>query len=258
MTLKQKLKDRTLTFGSWMTLGHPAIAEILVAAGFEWIVIDLEHSIIDIREAGELIRVVDLAGARALVRLASNDANQAKRVLDAGAHGIIVPMIMNAAEARDAVAAVKYPPAGRRGVGVSRAHGYGTRFSQYVSGANAETIVIAQIEHHEAIANLEEILAVPGVDGTIIGPYDMSASMGKPGQFDDPKVKKALARYDAVSKAAGKPLGYHVVEPDARAFKDKIASGYTFLAVSVDFMFLGHACRTLLTELKAVATESVR
>jgi 2-dehydro-3-deoxyglucarate aldolase len=254
MKLKDRIRRGELTYGSWMTLSHPAIAEVLATAGFEWIVVDLEHSIINIREAGELIRVIDLRGMGALVRLTSNDANLAKRVLDAGAHGVIVPMIMNAGQARDAVAAVKYPPAGRRGVGVSRAHGFGTRFAKYVSTSNDESIVIAQIEHHEAIANLEDILAVPGIDGTMIGPYDMSASMGKPGQFDDPDVKKALARYETVSKAVGKPMGYHVVEPDATVLKEKIARGYTILAVSVDFMFLGHACRSLMNELRAAVS----
>ena len=113
--LKERLRTRTVTFGSWMTLYHPAIAEILATAGFEWIVIDLEHSAIDIGEAAELIRVIDLLGMAPLVRLTSNDADLAKRVLDAGAQGVLVPMIMDADEARRAVAAVKYPPAGSRG-----------------------------------------------------------------------------------------------------------------------------------------------
>jgi len=250
--LKARLRNGDVTFGSWMTLAHPAIAEILATAGFEWIVIDLEHSVISIDQAGELIRVIDLLGMAPLVRLTSNDASQAKRVLDAGARGVLVPMVMSADEARAAVASVKYPPSGRRGVGVSRAHGYGTRFSEYASTFNDESIVIAQIEHYQAIADLDAILAVPGLDGTIIGPYDLSASMGRPGRYDDPEVMRALERYESISKNAGKPMGYHVVEPNAVALKEKLARGYTFLAVSVDFMFLGEACRNLMTAVRTL------
>src|SRR5436190_21310116 len=130
MDVKQRLGDGHVTFGSWITLGHPAIAEILATAGFEWLVVDLEHSVIAVDQAADLIRTIDLLGLTPFVRLTSNDASQAKRMLDAGARGIIVPMIMNAAEAAAAVAAVKYPPSGRRSVGLSRAQGYGTRFAE--------------------------------------------------------------------------------------------------------------------------------
>src|SRR5207247_1895822 len=109
---------------------HPAIPEILATAGFEWLVVDLEHSVIGVREAADLIRVIDSLGLTPLVRLTSNDPNQAKRLLDAGARGVIVPMVSSAAEARRAVEAVKYPPEGRRGVGLARAQGYGTTFQQ--------------------------------------------------------------------------------------------------------------------------------
>jgi 2-dehydro-3-deoxyglucarate aldolase len=249
--IKQRLRTGAVTFGSWITLGHPGVAEVLATAGFEWLVVDLEHSVIGIEQAAELIRAIDLLGLVPFVRLTSNDAMQAKRVLDAGARGIIVPMIMNAAEAADAVAAVKYPPAGRRSVGLSRAQGYGTRFAEYATSFNDESIVVAQIEHHRAIADLDAILAVDGIDATIIGPYDLSASMGKPGRYDDPEVRGALDRYEAASKRAGKPLGFHVVEPDAVVLRDKVARGYTFIAVSVDFMFLGTACRSVMKAVKA-------
>lgn len=250
-TLKTRLRHGGVTFGSWITLGHPGIAEILATAGFEWLVVDLEHSVIGIPQAAELIRTIDLLGLTPLVRLTSNDPSQAKRMLDAGARGIIVPMVMNAADAAAAVAAVKYPPAGRRSVGLSRAQGYGTRFDEYAASFNDGSIVVAQIEHERAIADLEEILAVDGIDATIIGPYDLSASMGKPGRYDDPDVRRALDRYETVSKQTGKPLGFHVVEPDPVVLKDKVARGYTFIAVSVDFMFLGSACRSVMKAVKS-------
>lgn len=247
--LKGRLAHGMVTFGSWITLGHPAIAEILATAGFEWLVVDLEHSVIGIEQAAELIRVIGLLGLAPLVRLTSNDPDQAKRVLDVGARGILVPMVVSAADARRAVDAVKYPPAGKRGVGLSRAHGYGTRFHEYASTWNDESVVILQIEHIEAIERLDDMLAVPGVDGTIIGPYDLSASMGKAGQFDDPEVVAALERYEERSRRAGKPMGYHVVQPDPALVRDKASRGYTLLAVGVDFLFLGDACRSAMARL---------
>ncbi len=250
MTLKQKLRDRELTFGSWITLAHPAMAEILATAGFDWLVVDLEHSVISLREAGELIRAIEAAGIVPLVRLTSNDADQAKRIMDFGAQGVVVPMVNDRDAARRAVDAVKYPPLGRRGVGLSRAQGYGTTFDEYASTINDRSIVIAQIEHVDAVRALADIVSVPGIDGTIIGPYDLSASMGKPGRYDDADVKDVLAEYERVSAVAGKTMGSHVVEPDYRLVLDKVRRGYTFLGFSVDFLFLGAGCRTGMTNLR--------
>src|SRR5690348_4944939 len=153
-----------------MTLAHPAIAEIMVNAGFEFVVVDLEHSAISIREAVELIRVIELAGAAPLVRLTSNDANQAKRVLDGGAHGIIVPMVNCAEEAQRAVDAVYYQPRGARGCGLSRAQAYGAAFDEYRGWLDDSAEVIAQIEHVDGVANLDRILSVDGVDAYMVGP----------------------------------------------------------------------------------------
>ena len=248
--LKQALQSGAATLGSWITLAHPAIPEILADAGFEWLVVDLEHTTIGLREVGELIRVIDLLGLEALVRLTSNDPNQAKRLLDAGATGIVVPMVESADDARKAVASVHYPPRGRRGVGLGRAQRYGARFEEYAATFSDRAVVIAQIEHHEAIANLDDILAVPGVDATMIGPYDLSASMGTPGRFDDGDVSRALERYESSCRAASKPMGFHVVEPDAAAIKSRLERGYTFVAISTDFLLLGRAARRLLSEVK--------
>lgn len=241
-SLKSKLKNNTLTIGSWINLAHPAIAEIMADAGFEWLVVDMEHSVITIREAEELIRIIDLKGKTPLVRLTANDPNQIKRVMDAGAHGVIVPMVNTREQAEAAVRAVKYPPTGNRGVGLARAQKYGFGFEEYVA-RQKDSIVIAQIEHIEAIHNLEQILSVDGIDGTIIGPYDLSGSMGKPGAFDDCDVLDVLSIYETVSRKLGKPMGFHVVAPDHLKVANKITSGYTFMAFSTDFLFLGTACR---------------
>ncbi|MFZ5447602.1 MAG: HpcH/HpaI aldolase family protein [Thermodesulfobacteriota bacterium] len=249
ISLKQNLANSRITIGSWITLGHPAIAEIMARAGFDWLVVDLEHSVITIREAEELIRVIDLCGVTPLVRLSANDPVQIKRVMDAGAHGIIVPMVNSALEAEQAVAAVKYPPQGRRGVGLARAQGYGTRFEEYKSWLERESVVIVQVEHIKAVENLETILAVAGVDGFIVGPYDLSGSLGLPGQFDHPLMTQAMMQIQVSGARPGKVRGIHVVEPDVAQLQHRLEEGYQFIAFSVDIRMLDHSCRACLSSL---------
>lgn len=243
LSLKTRLASNQLTIGSWITLAHPGIAEIMARAGFDWLTIDLEHSVITIREAEDLIRVIALCGVPPLVRLTSNDADQIKRVMDAGAQGVIVPMVNSRAEAERAVQSVYYPPTGRRGVGLARAQGYGTSFAEYRDWLAQEAVVIVQIEHIDAVNNLEAILSTPGVDGYIIGPYDLSASMGIPGQVDDVRVTSAIERISATGSALGKPGGLHVVEPDPSRMSDAIGRGFRFLAYSLDTRILDVHCR---------------
>ena len=138
--LKKRLNVRELTVGSWITLAHPAIAEIMAKSGFDWLTVDMEHSVITIREAEDLIRVIDQCNVVPLVRLSANDSIQIKRVMDAGAHGVIVPMVNSAVEAEKAVASVRYPPQGKRGVGLARAQGYGNAFEAYKDWLNHEAI----------------------------------------------------------------------------------------------------------------------
>ncbi len=212
--LKEKLRNGELTLGSWITLGNTSVAEILANAGYDWLVVDLEHTTISIEQAGELIRIIDLAGVTPLVRLTSNDENQIKRVMDAGAHGIIVPMVNNAEDAINAVAATRYPPAGNRGVGLARAQGYGVSFQNYLSwqsDMDSGPVVVVQIEHINAVAHLKEILNVPGVDAFIIGPYDLSCSMGIPGQFDHPEFKQIIEKIIDIGNVVGMVSGLHVV-----------------------------------------------
>jgi 2-dehydro-3-deoxyglucarate aldolase len=237
--LKAALKDGRLTVGSWLTLPSAGIAEIMAGAGFDWLVVDLEHSVIPIDVAAEMIRVIDLMGTSPLVRLTSNDANQVKRVMDAGAHGIVVPMVNSRADAEAAVAATRYAPAGNRGVGLARAQKYGAGFAEYMDWQRAGgPIVIAQIEHVDGVEALSDILAVDGIDGLIIGPYDLSASMGFPGDFARGEFLDAMTRIAEVASAAGKPSGLHVVEPEADAFGRAYAAGHRFLAYSVDIRML--------------------
>lgn len=242
-SLKSMLRQNQFTLGSWITLAHPAIAEIMSRAGFDWLVIDLEHSVITIREAEELIRVIALSGACPLVRLSVNDSVQIKRVMDAGAHGVIVPMVNSAMDGRQAVEAVRYPPEGRRGVGLARAQGYGSAFERYRQWLNQESVVIVQVEHIKAVDELKEILAVDNIDGFIVGPYDLSGSLGVPGQLNHPKMKETMDRILSTNAAAGKVAGIHVVEPDVAELHKRVDQGYRFVAYSVDIRMLDSICR---------------
>lgn len=247
--LRQRIEAGETTLGSWMSLGSAGVAEVMAGAGFDWLVIDLEHTAISLGAAEAMIRVLDLKRVPALVRLSSNDPVQIKRVLDTGAHGIIVPSVNSAEEARRAVRAAHYPPLGNRGVGLGRAQGYGPGFEEYLAWSREEIVVILQIEHAAGVENLEEILDVPRVSGTIIGPYDLSGSIGKPGQMEHVEVTSLLDRYQEVSASKGKAMGYHVIEPSAEAVQTRISQGYTFLAFSTDFLFLGTSCRNEMTQL---------
>jgi len=238
-----------ISLGSWITLGHFSIAEIMSKAGFEWLCIDLEHSVIDLFEAEQLIASISSNGCVPYVRVGANDPTIIKRVLDAGARGIIIPMINSAKDAKKAVSACKYPPKGTRGVGLARAQDYGFNFDEYAKKINDEVKVIVQIEHYKAIKNLEQIIKVEGVSGTIIGPYDLSGSIGLPGQYDKPEVIELLSTYEKICKEHSSPLGFHVVPSDYNLVLDKIKLGYSFIAFSLDTLFLGTQCRDQLNKI---------
>ncbi|MES2963186.1 MAG: aldolase/citrate lyase family protein [Bdellovibrionota bacterium] len=229
--------------GSWISLAHTGVAEIMARAGFDFLVLDLEHSSMSLAQAEDMIRVIGLHGTPVLARLSSHDWAQAKRVMDMGATGVIVPMINSAEQAKAAVSAVYYPPRGTRGMGLARAQGYGTRFEEYRVWSANETVVIAQIEHVDGVRNMESIMKVDGVDGYIVGPYDLSSSMNLAGQFDAPLVKEALATIREIGKKSGKPGGLHLVEPDEVKLKALIDEGNRFIAYGVDFRMLDVAAR---------------
>jgi 2-dehydro-3-deoxyglucarate aldolase len=243
LSCKAKISLGKATIGSWITLGHPAIAEIMAAAGFDWLVVDLEHSTISLEGAGELIRVIDLCGVAPLVRLTSNNPDQIKRVMDAGAHGIVVPMVNSRADAERAVAAVHYAPEGNRGVGLARAQRYGPGFRDYLEWQKSGPIVIVQIEHRDAVERLDEILAVPGVDGFIVGPYDLSCSLGIPGQFDRAEFLSAMELIRATAQRLSAVSGLHIVEPDGEQLARTLREGYRFIAYSVDIRLLDVGAR---------------
>jgi 2-keto-3-deoxy-L-rhamnonate aldolase RhmA len=250
--LKKKIQSNELTLGSWISLGHPAIAEIMANAGFDWLVVDLEHSVINIEMAGDLIRTIDLSGVSPLVRLTSNDSDQIKRVMDAGAHGIIVPMVNSPAQAIKAVAATRYAPRGTRGVGLGRAQDYGVGFSDYLQWQTDGPVVLVQIEHIDALEALEDILTVTGVDGFIIGPYDLSCSMGIPGQFENDEFIGVVKHIRKTGQQLGCAVGLHIVEPDLYKLEQTIDEGYNFIAYSVDIRLLDTGVRQGIAKVKEI------
>ena len=241
--LKHKLLSGEKTIGSWLTMPSLAISELMAKVGFDWLTIDLEHSSLSIEQAGEMIRIIDLAGVSPLVRLTSNDGNQIKRVMDSGAHGIIVPMVKTKGDAEQAVSSVYYPPKGIRGVGLARAQHYGIGFHEYRDWLEENAIIIVQIEHIDAVNNLKDILSVDGVDGYIIGPYDLSASLGVSGEFDHSSMIEAMNEIYRVATTLGKYGEIHIVEPDTDLLKQSVLEGFTFLAYSVDFRMLDVSAR---------------
>lgn len=250
MTLKEKLRRGVPTIGTWITLAHPALAEMAAKAGFDWVAVDLEHSSITVRECEDLIRVIDLAGATPLVRLSDNDHVLIKRVMDSGARGVIVPSVSTPDEAALAVEAVHYPPRGTRGMGLARAHGYGADFKGSLKRLANEAVVVAMIENKQGVDNAAAILATPGVDAYFLGPYDLSASLGVAGQTSHPKVEAAIAQVRAAGKKAKKPGGLHVVEPDPAALRRRLKQGFGFIAYSLETRVYDAHMRTALLGLR--------
>lgn len=243
-SIKYKLtQTNEVSLGTWLSLGNTHIAEIMCKSGFDWIAIDMEHTGTSIAQTTELIRVIDLCGKSPLVRLSDNDAVLIKKVMDSGAHGIIVPMVKTVDDALQAYRSMQYPTLGERGVGLYRAQDFGPGFKNYLKWIQDNGVLIVQIEHIDAIKNLKEILALKEVDGFIIGPYDLSASMGIPGQLDDPKFVDVLNQIKSISNEYRKAAGIHIVEPNLTELKNAIDLKYRFIAYSVDFRMLDVACR---------------
>ncbi len=245
--IKEKIRRGEPSLGTWMSMAHPSIAEILAMAGYDWVVIETEHTAIDVSEALRLIIAIEQRGSIPLVRLAWNDPIQAKAVLDSGAAGVLVPMVNSKSDAELAVQMTKYPPLGIRGVGLARAQGYGENFDAYVESANADTLLIVQIEHKDAVANIEEILSVPGIDGTFIGPYDLSMSLGLPGQLTHLAVREAKIKVRDATLRHGLIAGIHCVQPHTAAADclQAVREGYRFIALGTDILFLGDSARAL-------------
>ncbi len=244
---RQRLQSGELLVGTMVTFGSPEVAEILTGVGFDWLFIDAEHAPF---AALDIQRVLQGAGSKmpCLIRLAASEEVLIKKALDIGAAGIIAPMVNSAEQAERVVRWSKYAPVGTRGVGLGRAHGYGMGFQEYIESANQDVAVVIQAEHIEAVENIKAIVQVAGIDGVLIGPYDLSASLGRLGEVEHPEVVAAIGRVTDACQAAGIPLGVFGIS--AEAVKPYIERGYTLIVAGVDTMMLGTAAGKLLAQVK--------
>ena len=250
--IRQRLLAGEAVVGSWINSCSPVVAELMAAAGFDFLAVDAEHSPVDVPQAQALFQAVRSGNpsCEAMVRLPDGDYATIKRYLDAGAGGVIAPLINTAAQAAEVVQAVKYPPQGRRGVGFCRANAYGMALESAVAKANDETLVCVQIEHVDGVRNIDEILSVEGVDAVFIGPYDLSASMGITAQFDRPEMAEATDKILAACRSHSVVAGIHVVQPDAGELLRRYKEGYRLLAYSLDITMLTTASHQGLAEIR--------
>jgi len=247
MNFAQRLRHNDLLLGTMLTLPSPEVAEIISHSGYDWLFLDGEHSSLSTLDWQRMLQAV---GGRCagIIRVASNSERDIKKFLDIGADGIIVPMVNDAEQARNAVAWSKYPPRGRRGVGLARAQGYGLDFADYMASANDNTALIIQAEHIDAVDNIEAIVEVEGIDAVFIGPYDLSASMGKTGAVDDPEVVAAIDRVTRACQQNNIALGYFGVDADSvRPYIDK---GYNLICAGVDAGFVTAGASGIIESLK--------
>ncbi len=245
--LKKRLIDGELLLGTMLSLNSPEVAELLAEVGFNWLFIDAEHTPFSIQDIQRIMQAAD-PYVPCVVRLPTAGEVTIKKALDIGAAGIIAPMVNTPEEAAQVVRWSKYSPDGIRGIGVARAHRYGLKFQEYIKTANDDIAVIVQAEHIQAVENIESIAQVPGLDAIMVGPYDLSASLGKLGRVDDPEVVGAIDWITQVCQSAGIRLG--IFGMSAEAVEPYIKRGYTFIVAGIDTVMLSQAAGSLLTRLR--------
>ncbi len=242
----KRLRARDTLIGTIVSVDSVPIMEVLASSGLDWIFIEAEHAPIGM---AALERLIVAAGKTpCLVRLPNHEPTWIKRALDLGAAGIIVPQVNTVDEAKAIVNAARFTPAGARGVGVCRANAYGYAIGEYISAANAGTAVIVQAEHLDAVTNASAIAELEGIDGVFVGPFDLSASMGLPGQLDHHDVNTAIERIRKAFANAGKPAGFFGSTTD-EAHK-RIAQGFSLIACSADVLLLRAGATALVTALR--------
>ena len=240
---RQRVCAGEVLVGTIVSLNSPQVAEILSDTGFDWLFIDAEHGAHDPLAVESLIQAT---GDRTpcLVRIPVHEETWIEKMLDVGATGIIAPQVNTVAQAKQVVNYAKYPPEGERGVGVARAQRYGAEFESYLAQANDSLLTVIQVEHKDAVANVRALAAVEGVDALFIGPYDLSTSMGIPGQVDDPAVRESIAEVLAVCREAGKVPGIFGIAADT--VSQYVEMGFTLVGVGVDALFLSQAASQAL------------
>jgi len=243
-TLKQSLQAGRMQRGIWLTSGAPVLAELAGNAGFDWCLIDGEHGPNTLSEIQPQLQALAISGTQAVVRVANAESWMIKQVLDLGCQTVLVPMVSDAKTAAAMARAMRYPPDGNRGMGagLARATGFGA-VADYPHTANDQVCLLVQAETAAAVANIDAIAATEGVDGVFVGPADLSADMGYPGQPDHPEVEKAIDHLIARTVAVGKIAG--IITFDENRIAAYAAKDVTFLGVGGDMAVLNTALRAL-------------
>lgn len=245
---RSRLRDRQTLIGTLVSSTDPATAEVRAECGFDWLFVDAEHGPHDTMDLLPVLHAVDHR-IPCIVRVAASEEIPIKKTLDIGAAGIIAPQTNTVQQVESVVRYCRYSPQGSRGVGLSRATTYGLGLTDYVGSANENVAVIVQAEHIDAVENMESIVKVDGVDAIFIGPYDLSASMGKTGQITDQAVIDAIDHVTKVCNAAEMPLGIFGVT--AESVKPYLDRGFSLIVSGVDVLMMAHAAKEMLSALRS-------
>lgn len=247
--LKERMRAGETVLGTWVTIGHTDVADMMEAAGFDWVVFDMEHAPLGPESVGRMVQVLDPQKVCPLVRVGAVEMPPVKTVLDLGAHGIVFPLVNSAADARRAVSFAKYPPDGVRGVAPRKAADYGITFADYLRTANEQTVVIVQIETRDAVANLDEILGAKGVDVAFVGPSDLTMSLGLVDDRKNPKVIDIMKRVVKECAGHGKTPGVLAATPDEAQAAVKL--GFKFVGLGSDTRFMLSGAKDFLRAARA-------
>lgn len=240
--IREKLKSKKPSIGSWIQIPNASLAEIMGASNYDWITVDMEHGLISANQLPDLFRAIELGGTLPFARIAQSSEKDCKQALDAGASGLIVPMVESKQQLEEIISYSSLPPAGKRGVSYCRANLFGKDFDRYIENGQ-KPFIVAMIESISAIRKIEEILSVDGLDAIFIGPYDLSASMNLTGDFEHSEYLKALETVHNSANKFNVPIGIHVVQPDPDEVIKKIKDGYMFVANSLDSVFLSNSSK---------------
>ncbi len=236
--LKQKLANRERIFGGWVSYREPAIAETFAKAGLDFVAIDMEHTTITTDEANRIITGVQTEGVLCLPRPVSHNNDYIKPMLEAGADGMIIPMVNTCAEAKEQVRLQKFPPLGQRSYGINRAHGYGFDFKPYIDTWNESGVLIIQVESITGVKNIKDLVKVPGLDAVMVGPYDISGSLGVPGETNHPKVREATRCVVEACADSGISCMTQIADVQRDAVEDAFEQGYTSVILGSDLFIL--------------------
>ncbi len=246
--LKRDLAAGKVCIGATITMNSPIVAEIMSHVGLDWLWFETEHTSLSLESVFTMLQATNGSNVSTVIRVPWNDKTMIKRALDAGPDGIIIPLVNSKEEAEYAVRAMKYPPWGERGAGLSRAQCYGMHMGEYLSTADEEVMTILMIEHIKAVENIDEILQVKGIDSIMIGALDLSGSMGILGQTSHPDVENAIQKVLAASKKAGISCGIITVAPEQA--NQRIEQGFTNIILGIDVLYLHSSIQAALNQVQ--------